>query len=115
LTNKEIIREVNKSFMTKDLDGILKHVADDVQWDMPGAFSHKGKEAFGKEASNAFIGKLEIKSRTEVAEGDHVVVEGEVEAQFAGSKTFKAVFLDIYRLENGKIKEMRSYVIPEKK
>lgn len=115
MTKKEIIREVNKAFMAKDLDTILKHVADDVQWDMPGAFSHKGKEAFGKEASNAFLGKLEIRARTEVEEGDHVVVEGEVEAQFAGSGAFKAVFLDLYRFENGKIKEMRSYVIPEKK
>lgn len=114
MTNKEIIREVNKAFMAFDVETILEHVADDVRWDIPGAPSVTGKEAFASEVSKSFNGRLEIKTTTEIADGDYVVVEGEVESHPENGTTIKADFCDIFRLENGKIKELRFYVIDKK-
>ncbi len=92
------------------------HVADDVCWDMPGTFSHVGKDAFRKEINNEnFEGAPVITIKTEIADGDYAAVEGEVQCRKKDGGMFDAFFFDIYRLQDGKIKEMRSYVIEKNK
>ncbi|MEP6926718.1 MAG: nuclear transport factor 2 family protein [Ginsengibacter sp.] len=114
-SNKEIIRIVNEGFLENDSEKILLYVADDVHWDMPGMFTHVGKDAFRKEINNDnFVGVPTITIKTEMAEGDYVAVEGEVQCKKKDGGVFDAVFCDTYRFENGKIKEMRSYVIEKK-
>jgi uncharacterized protein len=115
MKNKEIIRKVNEGFVTGDTEKILSYVADDVRWDMPGTFAHVGKDAFRKEINNeAFEGVPTITIKNEIEEGEHVAVEGEVQCRKKDGGVFDAYFFDFYRLENGKIKEMRSYVIEKK-
>lgn len=115
MKNKEIIRKVNEGFTEGDTEKILSYLADDIRWDMPGAFAHVGKEAFRKEINNEnFEGAPAITVKNEIAEGDYVAVEGVVQSRMKGGVIFNASFFDIYRLENGKIKEMRSYVIQKK-
>ncbi len=115
MKNKEIIRKVNEGFEEGDNEKILLYVADDVRWDMPGTFAHVGKDAFRKEINNEnFEGVPTIKIKNEIEEGDCVAVEGEVQCRKKGGGIFDAFFFDIYRLEDGKIKEMRSYVIEKK-
>ncbi len=112
MSNKEIIKKVNEGFAENDTEKILLYVADDVSWTMPGAFDHVGKDAFRKEISNEnFEGAPMITIKTEIAEGDYVAVEGEVKCRKKDGGMLNASFFDVYRLENGKIKEMRSYVI----
>jgi uncharacterized protein len=111
-TNKEIIRKVNQGFVTGDQETILSYVADDVRWDIAGVSTHIGKEAFRKEINNEnFIGLPAISVKNEIEEGDHVAVEGSVQCRKKDGGMLDALFFDFYRLENGKIKEMRSYVV----
>lgn len=115
MTNKEIIREVNEGFAEGNNEKILKHVADDVTWEMPGVFHHTGKEAFEKEISNEMSdGYPTIIHKNEISEGDMVAVEGHVTCKLKNGGMLDASFFDFYRLENGKIKEMRSYVLQNK-
>jgi ketosteroid isomerase-like protein len=114
-SNKEIIRIVNRAFEEGDADKILSYVADDVRWDVMGHSVAIGKEAYRKEIHNEnFEGKPVITVKNEIEEGDLLAVEGTVQAKFKGGAGFNAFFFDFYRLENGKIKEMRSYVIERK-
>jgi ketosteroid isomerase-like protein len=83
-----------------------------VRWDIPGMSTAVGKEEFRKEINNEnFAGILTITIKNEIGEGNYVAVEGEVQCRKKGGGIFDAVFFDTYRLEDGKIKEMRSYVI----
>lgn len=114
-TNKEIIRKVNEGFSEGNVEKILEHVAEDVRWDIVGISTHIGKEAFGREVKNEnFEGLPLITVTTEIEEGDYLAVEGEVQCRLKGGAVFKAYFFDAYRLENGKIREMRSYLIEKK-
>jgi ketosteroid isomerase-like protein len=61
-----------------------------------------------------FVGVPIIKIKNEIEEGDKVAVEGDVQCQMKNGNLFDAVFFDFYRLQDGKIKEMRSYVIEKK-
>ena len=115
IKNKEIIRKVNEGFRQGDTEIILSHVADDVRWDVMGFSVAIGKEAFRKEIHNEnFEGLPNITVKNEIEEGDCVAVEGEVLCKLKGGQIFDAFFFDFYRLENGKIKELRSYVIEKK-
>ncbi len=112
LTNKEIIRIVNEGFNLGDTEQIMKYVADDVTWECPGFFMHTGKEAFRKEIHNdAFSGVPVIKITNELEDGDLVAVEGSVTSKKKDGSDFSCRFFDFYRLENGRIKEMRSYLV----
>lgn len=112
MTNKEIVRKVNEGFNSGDNESILEYVSDDVTWECPGFFMHKGKEAFRKEINNeAFMGLPVITITNELEEGDLVAVEGNVKSKKKDGSDFSCRFFDFYRLESGKIKEMRSYLV----
>lgn len=115
MTNKEIVRKVNEAFNADDTDAILLHVADDVRWDVIGFSTAIGREEFRKEVENeGFIRPPVITIVNEIEEGDRVAVEGTVIGRSIAGDTFELYFHNAYRLENGKIKEMRSYLVPKK-
>ncbi len=115
IKNKEIIRKVNEGFTEGDTEKILLYMADDVRWDIPGMFTAVGKDEFRKEINNeVFEGVPTITIKNEIEEGGYVAVEGEVQCMKKGGGIFDAFFFDFYRLKDGKIKEMRSYVIEKK-
>ena len=112
--NKLIIREINNGFMTDDVDGIMQHIATDVRWDVIGAFTAIGKDEFRKAIHHDdFEPRPVISILNDVAEGDFVAIEGTVSSKMKSGSLFEACFHNLYRLENGKVREMRSYVIPK--
>ena len=42
MNNKEIIRKLNKGFEAGDQEAILSCLADDIYWNVPGAFIANG-------------------------------------------------------------------------
>jgi ketosteroid isomerase-like protein len=112
--NKEVIRKLNKGFEQDEVDAILSCVSDDVHWYVPGAFTAHGKEEFRQQIHNEnFVGTPTITIKNEVAEGDYVAVEGSVTSRFKDGNMFNAYFHNTYRLENEKVKEMTSYLVPK--
>lgn len=111
-TNKEIVQQVNDGFATGDVDLIMSHIADDVRWDVVGISTAIGKDAFRKEVKNEnFEGVPEITIHHAIEEGDRVAVEGEVTTRFKGGAVVELFFHNAYRLKEGKIKELRSYLV----
>jgi ketosteroid isomerase-like protein len=49
-----------------------------------------------------------------IEEGDRVAVEGTVRAKMKSGEVINLNFHNAYRLETGKIKEMRSYLVFKK-
>ena len=111
--NKEIIRKLNKGFEADDTEVILSCLADDIRWDVAGAFTAIGKEEYRWQIHNEnFVGAPTLTIKNEIAEGNFVAVEGRVECKMKGGSIFKAVFHNTYRLENEKVKSMTSYLVP---
>jgi len=114
MTNKEIIRKVNDAFNADDTDTIVSYAADDVRWDVVGFSTAIGREEFRKEVENeGFKRPPIITIINEVEEGDRVAVEGTVIGRTLEGNEFELYFHNAYRLEAGKIKEMRSYLVPK--
>lgn len=116
MTNKEIIQKVNEGFAEDDVEKILQYVADDVRWDVMGISTAIGKDAFRKQAdSEYFTGKPIVKINYEIEQNNQVIVEGEMQCKKADGGILDAFFIDVYSLQNGMIKEMRSYIVEKNK
>jgi uncharacterized protein len=110
-TNKEIVEKVNEAFGENNFEGFLRYCADDVKWNMIGSPVLKGKEAILESMKNMeFTGVPKIVVENIIGEGDSVVAEGTVDMLKSSGEPYHAAFCDVYFFQNGKIKEMHSYV-----
>ena len=113
--NTRIVNEYMNGFRRSDHEQILSCLTDDVEWEIPGAFHVRGKEAFDKEIENeAFVGRPNITVTRLTEESDIVVAEGSVQAQKKDGEPLKLRFCDVFVMQAGKIKQLISYLMEVK-
>jgi uncharacterized protein len=111
--NKQVVRDINRGFETGDDDLILSCLADDIVWHVPPYFTARGKDEFKTQIRSPDAdGPPAIELRHFVAEGSTVTVEGHVTNNFKNGSLFRGLFHNAYRLRDGKIFKMTSYVVP---
>lgn len=109
--NQQFLEDLNKAFARSDTDYILRHVTDDIKWEVKGDFSIKGKEAFKQELKKMespepfelTIHNIITHGRSAAVDGTMTIPDGKVYA-----------FCDLYKfsgLKYPKISEMVSYVV----
>lgn len=110
--NKKTVEKYMEGFRKSDHGAVLSCLTDDVEWEMPGAFHLRGKEAFDKEIENsAFIGSPIITVTRMTEENDVVVAEGAVRARRRAGGELSAVFCDVFMMRGGKIRRLISYLV----
>jgi uncharacterized protein len=109
--NRKTIEKYIDGFNKSDHAQILSCLTEDVVWEMPGIFQHKGKKAFDREIENpAFEGKPEIVVTRFTEENNVVVAEGTVKGKKKGGELFTAAFCDVFEMQNTKIKRLIGYI-----
>jgi uncharacterized protein len=109
--NKTTVARYIDGFNHSNHEQILSCLADDVVWDMPGAFHLVGKDAFDKEIENdAFAGRPAITIIRMVEEDDVVVAEGMVRAKRKDGGLLNAVFCDVFAMRNARITRLTTYL-----
>ena len=110
--NKKTVQRYMDGFVAGDHEMILSCLTDDVVWDMPGNFHLTGKEAFDKEVGNEnFVGVPSIQVIRMIEEDNIVVAEGAVQSKMKTGGMLDAVFCDVFHMDEGKIKQLTSYVM----
>lgn len=110
--NKKIVKKYMDGFREGDHQKILSCLNEDVVWEMPGIYRHVGKEEFDKEIENEnFVGRPTIQIMRLVEENNVVIAEGSVQATMKNGNSLDAVFCDVFVMENGKIKQLTSYLM----
>jgi len=110
--NKNTVQKYMDGFIASDHEMILSCLTDDVVWDMPGFFHLTGKDAFDKEIENDnFEGRPAIKIIRMIEENNIVVVEGSVQSRIKAGGMLDALFCDVFHMDNGKIKQLTSYLM----
>lgn len=113
--NKRTVNAYMDAFRRSDHGQILSCLTDDVEWEIPGAFHLRGKEAFDKEVGNeAFVGKPDITVTRLTEENNVVVAEGSVRTQRKGGEPLSLRFCDVFVMQAGKIKRLISYLMEVK-
>lgn len=110
--NKKTVNRYMEGFNATDHAKILSCLTEDVTWELPGVYLHKGKAAFDKEIENeAFTGSPVIKVIRMTEENNVVIAEGTVQATKKDGTVLHLVFCDVFDMENGLIKKLTSYLM----
>lgn len=109
--NKRTIEKYIAGFRATDHAKILSCLTEDVEWEIPGMFHSRGKEAFDREIENdAFVGRPDIVVTRMIEEDDVVVAEGSVRTQKRDGSALSLRFCDVFAMEAGKIRRLTSYL-----
>src|SRR5262245_35705153 len=114
-TNKEIVERVNASFADNMPEVFLSYCANDVVWRMVGEKEYQGVIAirdFMKSMEGMEPQKISVDET--VDSGDAVVSYGDMTMKGEDGKEAAYSFCDIYHFRNGKITELRSFVVTRK-
>ena len=102
-------------FRRTDHQQILSCLTDDVEWEIPGFFHVRGKEAFdGQIEGDDFVESPAITITRMVEEGDVVVAEGAVRTRRKDGTTLNLAFCDVFEMRGGKIRRLVSYLMEVK-
>jgi uncharacterized protein len=113
--NKSMIEKVNTSFAEGNIEGFLDHCTDDVTWTMLGENPVSGKTSIRewmKEMECPEPPSFTVDSL--ISEGDVVVSAGEMTMKNKEGAAEAYSYCDIYRFSDGKINELKSFVIKNK-
>lgn len=101
-----------EAFSRTDRPAVLACLTDNVEWEIPGAFHTRGKEAFDREIENdAFVGSPTITVTRLTEEDNVVVVEGRVRSARKDGGMLNAVFCDVFAMQDAKIRHLTSYLM----
>ena len=110
--NKEIVEKVNAAFAKGGVEGFLSFCADDVEWTIVGDKNVKGKDAIRQwMASMGGMEPPKFTVNNVIAEGDFVTASGDMTMKDKDGKVAPYAYCDIYRFRDGKIVELRSFVV----
>jgi ketosteroid isomerase-like protein len=113
--NKQTVRRYMAGFGRSDHAEVLECLTDDVEWEIPGVFHLRGKEAFDKEIENeAFMGHPAITVARMTEENDVVVAEGSVRTQRRDGTLLSLQYCDVFVMRDGKIRQLISYLMEVK-
>jgi ketosteroid isomerase-like protein len=99
-------------FRRTDHEQILSCLTDDVEWEIPGVFHARGKEAFDKQIEgDDFVGSPAITVTRLTEDGGVVVAEGSVRTQRKDGTALHLSFCDVFEMQGGKIRRLISYLM----
>ena len=109
--NKRVVEAYMEGFRTTDRSLILSCLSDDVEWEIPGAFHVRGKEAFnGHIVDESFVEHPSITVTRLTEENDVVVAEGFVRTERKDGTVLNLAFCDVFEMENHRVRRLISYL-----
>ncbi|OON62099.1 ketosteroid isomerase [Massilia sp. KIM] len=111
--NKRVLQDANAAVSAGDNEGFLRHCTEDIVWTTVGGETLHGKEAVRRWMSESYREPPRFTVQHLVAEGDFVVALGSIEIEDEQGRAGNAAYSDVWRLRNGKLAELRAFVIPD--
>ena len=109
---KEIVQRINEGFAENNLEKVLSFCNDDLIWTMVGDTTVRGKDSIREWMASMDPQPPKITIRQTVAEGDSVVVRGDMTMQQKkGGPSIPYTFCDVYRFAGDKVAELTAFVI----
>jgi ketosteroid isomerase-like protein len=109
--NKEIVRKVNEAFSNNDMEAFISYCAEDVKWHM------NTTTATGKDGIREALEKIPfdlppvITIKHIIADESGAACTGTIKMQSSGGDVSNALFCDVYKMEDGRINELSSYIV----
>ncbi|GGY97457.1 nuclear transport factor 2 family protein [Pseudoduganella plicata] len=111
-TNKAILQAANAAVTAGDNETFLSHCADDIEWSTVGGETLHGKDAVRQWMATEYTTPPAFSVHALLADGDHVIALGDITANDAAGKPIPHAYCDVWRFRDGKMVELRAFVIP---
>jgi len=111
LSNKAILEKANEAVTAGDNEGFLSFCTDDVVWIFVGDKTLRGKEAVRQYMKAEYTEPPKFEVENLIAEGDFVSAIGKITLKDERGKAVHYSYCDVWRFRNGKMAELRAFVI----
>jgi ketosteroid isomerase-like protein len=110
-TNKEIVRRVNEAFSNNDNEAFISCCAENVKWHM-NTTTVTGKDGIRKALESVpFDLPPVLTIKHIIADESGAACTGHCIMQNSKGDKSSALFCDVYKIEDGRINELSSYII----
>ena len=109
--NKAILEEANAAIRSGNYEGFLSFCADDTQWTFVGDKTLNEKAAVRQWMATTYVEPPKFRVANLIAEADFVTALGDITMKGEDGKATHYSYCDIWRFRNGKIVELKAFVI----
>jgi ketosteroid isomerase-like protein len=109
--NKAILTQANEAVVRADYEAFLAHCTDDVKWTFVGEQTLRGKAAVRQYISETYLEPPTFTVDQLIADDDFVIALGEIRIKDETGKRTHSSYCDVWRIRDGKLAELRAYVV----
>lgn len=109
--NKATLQQGNAAITSGNNEDFLALCTEDTEWTFVGEQTLKGKEAVRQYMATAYIEPPKFTVTNVIAEGDFVTALGEITLKDRDGKETHHSYCDVWRFREGKIAELKAFVI----
>ena len=109
--NKAILGKANAAITNGDHEGFLSFCTDDTEWIFVGDQTLRGKEAVRQYMATAYVEPPKFVVENLIAEDEFVTALGQISMKDKDGKTIDYAYCDVWRFRNGKMAELKAFVI----
>jgi len=109
--SKDILLAANAQIVQGNNEGFLDWCTDDIVWTMVGDRSIRGKDALREWMAAEYAEPPAFDVSELIAEGEHLVAVGTITLKDKGGKATTYAYSDVWRLRDGRLAELKAYVV----
>ena len=113
-TNKQILQQANAAITKGDYEGFLEYCTESTTWHFIGDQVLKGKQAVRDYMAKVYTEPPEFEVEHLIAENDFVTALGTIKLNDEAGNKHQYDYCDVWRFVNGKMAELKAFVITGK-
>lgn len=114
MNNTTILNKANEFVSNGDYESFLAYCTPDTKWVFVGERTLNGKEEVRAYMKEFYLEPPVFDVEKAIEEGDFVTVTGNIRLKNKTGKYEHFIYCDIWRFEDGKIAELKAFVIERK-
>lgn len=111
--HKSILEKANAAVTNGDNEGFLSYCTEDTKWTFVGDKTLQGKQAVREYMTSEYVEPPKFRVEHLIAEGDFVTAVGSISMKNKDGKMVDYSYCDVWRFEDGKMAELKAFVIEE--
>lgn len=109
--NKIILENANRAISNGEHEIFLSYLSDNSHWDFLGDQVISGKDQVSQYINDTYRKPPRFDVENMVSEGDYVTAIGRIEIIDKSDQWVAYDYCDVWRFENGKMAELKAFVI----
>jgi ketosteroid isomerase-like protein len=112
-TNKDILIQANACVTAGDYEGFLAFCTEDTEWVFVGDQTLKGKQAVRDYMREAYVEPPQFNVEILIEGENYLTAIGKISIKGENGNLIKYDYCDVWRLLDGKLAQLKAFVIEE--